>query len=133
LTLVIDASVAVKWVLIEPGSPRALALRNEGGLIAPSLIAAEVGNALWKAVRRDAFARQDALDAIRTILLAFDALIPIEDLQLRALELSLELDHPIYDCFYLALAERERAPLVCMDSSLKAKARKLKQVEIRAL
>jgi len=133
LTLVIDASVAVKWVLIEPGSPRALALRNEGGLIAPSLIAAEVGNALWKAVRRDGFARQDALDAIRTILLAFDALIPIEDLRLRALELSLELDHPIYDCFYLALAERERAPLVCMDSSLKAKARKLKQVEIRAL
>jgi predicted nucleic acid-binding protein len=133
LTLVIDASVAVKWVLIEPGSPRALALRNEGGLIAPSLIAAEVGNALWKAVRRDGFARQDALDAIRTIMLAFDALIPLEELHERALELSLELDHPIYDCFYLALAERERAPLVCVDSSLKAKARKLKQVEIRAL
>ena len=62
-----------------------------------------------------------------------DALIPIEDLRLRALELSLELDHPIYDCFYLALAERERVPLVCADGALKAKARKLKQVEIRAL
>ena len=133
MTLVVDASVAVKWVLSEPGSPRALALRDEGGLIAPSLIAAEVGNALWKAMRRDGFARQDALDAIRAILLAFDALIPIEDLRLRALELSLELDHPIYDCFYLALAERERAPLVSADGSLKAKTRKLKQIEIRAL
>ena len=133
MTLVVDASVAVKWVLSEPGSPRALALRDEGGLIAPSLIAVEVGNALWKAVRRDGFARQDALDAIRAILLAFDALIPIEDLRLRALELSLELDHPIYDCFYLALAERERAPLVSADGSLKAKTRKLKQIEIRAL
>ena len=133
MTLVVDASVAVKWVLSEPGSPRALALRDEGGLIAPSLIAAEVGNALWKAMRRDGFARQDALDAIRAILLAFDALIPIEDLRLRALELSLELDHPIYDCFYLALAERERAPLVSADGSLKAKTRKLKQIAIRAL
>ena len=133
MTLVVDASVAVKWVLSEPGSPRALALRDEGGLIAPSLLAAEVGNALWKAVRRDGFARHDAFDAIRAILLAFDALIPIEDLRLRALEMSLELDHPIYDCFYLALAERERAPLVCVDGPLKAKARKLKQVEIRTL
>ena len=62
-----------------------------------------------------------------------DALIPIEDLRLRALELSLELDHPIYDCFYLALAERERALLVCVDASLKSKAKKLKQIEIRTL
>ncbi|MGN6573805.1 MAG: type II toxin-antitoxin system VapC family toxin [Pseudolabrys sp.] len=133
MTLVVDASVAVKWVLSEPGSPNARSLQAEGGLIAPSLIAAEVGNALWKAVRRDGFARQDALDAIRTILLAFDALIPIEDLRLRALELSLDLGHPIYDCFYLALAERERAPLVCVDGSLKTKAKKLKQIEIRTL
>lgn len=133
MTLVVDASVAAKWVLGEADSPRARALQAEGGLIAPSLIAAEVGNALWKAVRRDGIARQDALDAIRTILLAFDALIPIEDLRLRALELSLDLNHPIYDCFYLALAERERAPLVCVDGRLQAKAKKLKSIQIRIL
>jgi predicted nucleic acid-binding protein len=94
---------------------------------------AAAGGGETRDVRRDSFARQDALDAIRAILLALDALIPIEDLRLRTLELSFELDHPIYDCFYLALAERERVPLVCADGSLKAKARKLKQVEIRAL
>lgn len=133
MTLVVDASVAVKWVLGEPDSPGALTLRDEGGLIAPSLIAAEVGNALWKAARRDRIARQDALDSLRAILLAFDALIPLEDLRLRALELSLELDHPIYDCFYLALAERERVPLVCADGGLRAKTKKLKGITIKTL
>jgi predicted nucleic acid-binding protein len=133
MTLVVDASVAAQWVLAEPGSTRALALRDEGGLIAPSLIAAEVGSALWKAVRRDGVAKQDALDAIQAILLAFEALIPIEDLRLRALELAIALDHSIYDCFYLALAERENAPLVSADKPLIEKAKKLKGIEVRAL
>lgn len=133
MTTVVDAGVAAQWVLTESGSARALALRDAGRLIAPSLIAAEVGNALWKAARRDDIAQQYALDAIRAILLAFDALIPIEELRLRALEFAIALDHPIYDCFYLALAERERAPLVCVDGALLQKARKLKSIEVRAL
>jgi predicted nucleic acid-binding protein len=133
VTVVVDASVATKWVLGEPDSARALTLRDEGGLIAPSLIAAEVGNALWKAVRRGDIAQQDALDAIQAILLAFDALIPIEDLRQRALEFAMALQHPIYDCFYLALAEREGVPLVCADGPLHEKAKKLKAVEIRKL
>ena len=133
MTLVIDASVAAKWVLDEPYSARALALRDEGDLIAPSLIAAEVGNALWKAMRRDGIARENALDAIQAILLAFDALIPIEDLRQRALELAIALDHSVYDCIYLALAEREGVPLVCVDGPLIGKAKRLKGVEVRPL
>jgi len=133
VTLVVDASVAAQWVLTEPGTPAALALRDEGGLIAPSLIAAEVGSALWKAARRDRLSSQDALNAMNAIMLAFDALIPIEDLRVRALELALSLNHPIYDCFYLALAERERAPLVSADIALVAKAKQLKAIEIKVL
>lgn len=133
MTVVVDASIAAKWILGEPDSARALAVRDEGDLIAPSIIAAEVGNALWKAVRRDGIARKDALDAIQAILLAFDALIPIEDLRQRALELAITLDHPIYDCFYLALAERERVPLICVDGPLIGKTKKLKGIEVRAL
>jgi predicted nucleic acid-binding protein len=133
VTLIVDASVATQWILIEANSSRARALRDQGGLIAPSLIAAEVGNALWKAVRRDGISKQDALDAIRAILLAFDALIPIKDLRLRALELAVALDHPIYDCFYLALAERERCALVTADKRLLAATRRVKSVDVRAL
>ena len=42
-TLVIDASIAVKWVVEEDGTPQALALRNRAKLIAPELLLAEGG------------------------------------------------------------------------------------------
>jgi len=70
---------------------------------------------------------------MNTILVPFEALVPVEDLRNRALELAIELDHPIYDCFYLALAERERCPLVTADKRLVAATKKFKGVEVRAL
>jgi len=133
MTLVVDASVAALWVLKQQQSENAVAVRHEGPLIAPSLIAAEIGSALWKAVARDNIARNDALIAIRDALLPFEALVPMEDLRIRALELAIELKHPIYDCFYLALAERERAPLITADKRLLGLRRKMKSAEIRPL
>lgn len=133
VTLVVDASVVAKWVLVEDGSELANALRDESGLIAPSLLASEVGNAFYKAVRRGDIVRADAIAAIRSVLRPFDRLVPNEDLHTRALELSLDLTHPIYDCFYLALAERERCALATADARLVTAAKKLKGIEVRAL
>jgi predicted nucleic acid-binding protein len=133
VTLVVDASVAVLWVLEQNGSQHALALRNERPLIAPSLIVAEIGNAIWNAARRGDVTREHGLTAIKAALSAFAQLVPMEELHLRALELSIQIDHAIYDCFYLALAERERAPLICADGPLFAKAKKLKGIEVRPL
>jgi predicted nucleic acid-binding protein len=133
MTLVVDASVAALWALDQEGSSRALALRTEGGLIAPSLIAAELGSAIWKAVRRGAVASADALIAIEAALLPFEALMPTEELRVRAIALAIELKHPIYGCFYLALAERERCPLITADNRLKAVANAIKGIELRAL
>jgi predicted nucleic acid-binding protein len=133
VTLVVDASVAVLWVLQQPGSDRADKLRVGERLVAPSLIAAEIGNALWKAVRRGDSNKADALVALKTAILNLDGTIPLEELHSRALELAMELDHPIYDCFYLALAERERCPLVTADKRLLTAAKKMKEIEVRAL
>jgi predicted nucleic acid-binding protein len=36
----------------------------------------------------------------------------------RALAIAIELRHPVYDCFYLALAERNTSPLVTADERL---------------
>jgi len=47
--------------------------------------------------------------------------------------LAIKLKHPIYDCFYLALAKREHAPLVSVDKRLIAAAKKVKGIEARAL
>jgi len=47
-TLVIDASVAVKWVVEEDGTADAPALRRSAKLIAPELLMAECADILWK-------------------------------------------------------------------------------------
>jgi predicted nucleic acid-binding protein len=49
---VIDASVAIKWLVDEPGTAAALSLRRHR-LLAPDLLIAECANVLWKKVRRD--------------------------------------------------------------------------------
>lgn len=133
MTLVVDASVAVLWTLTQCNSDKAAALQAEDELIAPSLIVAEVGNAIWKAARRGDLPKREARTAIEIALGPISALTPMEDLHARALELALELDHAIYDCFYLALAERERVPLVCADGPLMNKAKKLRGIKVKAL
>ncbi len=45
--LVVDASVAIKWVVQEAGTPEALALRK-ATLLAPDLLVLECANILWK-------------------------------------------------------------------------------------
>ena len=133
MTLVVDASIVAKWVMDEDGSDRALALRTETGLIAPSLIVSEVGNALWKAVRRREVTNADALAALGVAFGPFDALVANEELGVRALELAIALAHPVYDCMYLALAERERAPLISADRALLRVAKKVKGIKTRIL
>ncbi len=134
MTLVVDASVAAKWVLQEDGSDRAAGLRGSGDdLIAPSLIVAEIGNAVWKrAIWREVSAR-DAVRALQTAISLFTQLIAPTDLAARATEIAIELRHPIYDCFYLALAERERCALITADRRLIAAAKAMKGIELRPL
>ena len=122
MTLVVDASVAAKWVLLEPGRDRAMALRSEpGGLLVPTLI-------IWKYHRRGLVTASDAIAALTLASSLPTELVPLEELAPRALEIAAQLDHPIYDCFYLALAERERVPLVSADRRLPAAAAKLTTV-----
>lgn len=133
MTLVVDASVAVQWVVPQENSARAVDLQREERLIAPSWAAAEIGSAIWKAFRRGDVTRAQAITALETALGWFHELIPTEDLHHRALEIAIDIDHPIYDCFYLALAERERCPLVTADKRLVAAGKKMKGIEVRAL
>ena len=66
-TLVIDASIAVKWVVEENGTPEALVLRQKAKLIAPELLVAECANILWKKVQRDELLKEEALLAARLL------------------------------------------------------------------
>lgn len=102
--IVIDASVAVKWVVEENGTPDALALLSAGRLAAPDLLAAECANILWKKVRRDELLADEAVMAARLIQGADIEFLPARHLLETATSLAIEIDHPAYDCIYLALA-----------------------------
>lgn len=113
---VVDASTALKWVLQEEGSEAAAALLDGRPLHAPVLLFAEVGNALWSAVRRGRLQPAEAADALHLLgraplrLAAGDGALAS-----RALDLALLLGHPVYDCTYLALALQREVPVVTAD------------------
>ena len=117
-TLVIDASIAVKWVVEEEGSEEALRLLGRSRLIAPELLVAECANILWKKVRRDELSSEEALLAARLLQSADLELTSTRSLMERATQIAIELDHPAYDCIYLALAAERDCPFVTADERL---------------
>src|SRR4028118_1089285 len=122
MTLVVDASVAFKWFAREPDTPQANALLRRGeALIAPEHLIAEVCNAAWKSWSRGEISRSQALTVAPRIRPLLTEVFPLDALAPRALLVSLDLNHPVYDCFYLALAERERAVIVTADKRLRGK------------
>jgi predicted nucleic acid-binding protein len=124
MRIVVDASVAVNWVLNEPRTEAALALRDEE-LIAPALWLVEAANALWRHVRLGELNGQQALARLSELEKAPIASSPIEPLVAKALQLATEADHPVYDCIYLALALNQQACVVTDDRRFLAAATRL--------
>jgi predicted nucleic acid-binding protein len=112
--IVIDASVAVKWVLDEPGSDAAVALRDQE-LIAPAFWLAEAANALWRRARIGEISNGEAATLFSELLNAPVASVGMEPHLEVALKLATEIGHPVYDCIYLALALDHRTHVVTGD------------------
>ena len=112
---VIDASIAVKWVIEEDGTTEALALRQKAKLIAPELLVAECANILWKKVERRELLKDEALLAARLLQGAEIELLPTRFLFEAATRMSIEIRHPAYDCLYLALAVEKNCQFVTAD------------------
>jgi predicted nucleic acid-binding protein len=116
LSLIVDASVAFKWVVDEEYYLNALALLEDTHqLEAPNFILAEIANIAWKKCRRRELSDELAQTAIQVIPRFIATLHPSQDLYQDALSLSLTLDHPAYDCFYLACAEKYNGTVVTAD------------------
>jgi predicted nucleic acid-binding protein len=112
--LVVDASVAIKWVLHEPDRDLAYDLLN-GPLLAPDLMLIECANALRSRVARGGVAAEDAQPAFAAVREAPVRLSPAADLLTDALALGMALRHPVYDCVYLALALNSGSRVVTAD------------------
>ena len=112
--LVIDASVAVKWVLDEKGSAAAFALRTEN-LTAPALWLVEAASALWSTAARRQISHSEAEVRLAALRAAPMETTPVENDLANALQLANKICHPIYDCFYLAAALRIDSYVVTAD------------------
>jgi predicted nucleic acid-binding protein len=123
---VVDSSVAFKWVVPESDTPRAVQLRDEfragiHELIAPDVLPPELAHALTRAERQGRI--NDAVTRLIDVLATSPFLIPSLPLLLRATDISSLLRVGVYDCLYVALAEREACDLVTADTRLLANLR----------
>ena len=119
--MIIDASVAFKWLAEEDDSDAAFALLDRYELFAPILLMHEIANGLWKKLRREQIDRSvsfsDELNRIPQLVKLIDETPHVA----RALEIGREFGHAIYDCVYLAMAEARSDQLVTADTKFMAK------------
>lgn len=116
MALIIDASVALKWVLEEADAVQARELLQRGDLQAPDFLIIECASTLSRQVRRKAMDCRRATNALEEIRGAQVRLSSAMRLLDPAQRLALELNAATYDCLYLALAVAEQATLVTADA-----------------
>lgn len=120
--LVVDTSVAARWVIgsddpvLSNETTVALTLLPHR-LIAPDLLTAEFANVMWKKVRAQEIDAAQAREAVAILRDLID-LIPTAQLADRAMAISLALDHPAYDCFFIATAEMLETVMITADRKL---------------
>jgi predicted nucleic acid-binding protein len=137
--LVVDASVATKWFVVEDLHDEARSLLElDELLLAPRIIEIEVASAIMARARRSEIPQAHALKLVGHWLADFvdsTALHLVEDRKLleKAARLSAQLDHKLPDCLYLALAQEGGAPLVTADIQQAKKGAGVMGIEVRLL
>jgi predicted nucleic acid-binding protein len=123
MNVVVDASVIVKWFVPEVRDELARSwLVSDVRFSAPELVVIETANVLSNKVREGWIDRNQLEAALSSIRSGRIAIVPDSALLDRAVGLSLEIRHAVYDCVYLALAEEQGSSLVSDDSRFCSKA-----------
>ncbi len=106
----------MKWVVDEPGTVEALALRQRFRLFAPELLTAECANILWKKAHRGELTYRQAVFAGHLLQAAEIEFLSSHHLLSKVAQIAMELNHPAYDCLYLALAMEQNCHFVTADA-----------------
>lgn len=120
---IVDSSVAVKWVLTEQDDAKARLLRDDfrngiHELVAPEIFTTELAHALTRAERQGRLTPGDALTLWTEVMTTAPQLFPGGPLTPRAIEISSHMRIGVYDCLYVALAEREQCQFITADDRL---------------
>ena len=117
MILVSDASVAVKWAVEEEDYEKAAQLLSgEHQLHVPRVLAAELANALRSKVLSGVLAPHLVAGMLGSALSSISNWAADELLAADALRIAIGLNHPVYDCVYLALAYQVGGTLVTADT-----------------
>lgn len=118
--LVVDANVVIKWFVAENHTDAALRLLRDDApvLHVPELLFPEVGNILWKKVRRGDLTADEARTIGRLVAQAPLEVHPSVPLGEAALEIALSTGRTVYDSQYVALAIQMDSRLVTADEKL---------------
>jgi predicted nucleic acid-binding protein len=122
--MIIDASVAVPWLVETPFSETAKRLRS-AECAAPDLLLMETTNALLKYHRIDQISLDGILAGAQALKVAISKFVPDDQLLPSATKIAADNTHKIYDCMYLALALERNQPLATADKRLAAIAKSL--------
>src|SRR4051794_22770369 len=114
---VVDSCVGFMWPIVEINSDKARRLRDDfrhglAELIALDPFALEIAYALTRAERRGRITPQQGAQFLTDVLKTLPQLYPSLPLLPRAYEVSSTHRVGVYDCLYVALAEREGCELV---------------------
>ena len=111
-----DANVAIKWVLPEIHSDAASRLLNDAySLLVPDFFFPEIGNILWKRVRRGETTLENAQSDLGTLIGVSLQIHPSLPLMPLALDIAVRIQQAVYDCVYLALAVTHECQMVTAD------------------
>jgi predicted nucleic acid-binding protein len=117
--LVLDASAAVRLVMRAELAEQLLAhIAAAAAVIAPSLYASEVANALWKYVQAGTLGIEAALDRYAEAINLIDDFTPDLELTTEALAEAVRYGHPVYDLLYAILARRTGCGILTLDRRL---------------
>lgn len=116
---VVDASVVFGWFLPQ-GVKQGLSnmLEKPYTFLAPDLIFPEVCNGVWRLVQANNLSDQKGREILHLLPNTMDQVTPCAQLVQSAFEISVNLKHPAYDCFYLALAAQEKTQMITVDQRL---------------
>jgi predicted nucleic acid-binding protein len=124
--VVVDASVAAKWFLLESGealADRALALLNkydkkEVQFVVPDLFYVEIASAICKAVRAGRVPAAFGDQALALLTQREFATVPSLKLLDKAFEIATAFERTVYDSLYVALAVQTNSQLITADERL---------------
>ncbi|WP_353641605.1 type II toxin-antitoxin system VapC family toxin [Mesorhizobium sp. WSM2239] len=122
--MIIDASVAVSWLIETPFSTNSRKLQPPARR-GPALLLVETANVLLKYHRFAKISLEEIEAALRQLRVVVPDLTEDRALLPMAFGIAARSSHKIYDCLYLALALERGEPLATADKRLAALAQKL--------